>query len=255
MIDLRDHLVASRLAGAVATSPGETRRNCGRLIDGWVDYTFGLSDHLDAGTDEAEDAVRATCGTAAVDGEPDGTGWIDPDTTLAGIERHRRGLAEHAGRGSRVVVATGHPTGLLGHYIRIADALGTAGCQVLTPLDDEWLIEDADGHLGLRYLRGVGCVFDGGSLRHTHRSNFMEAALRHLEEEGRRPDLVVADHGMAGAAVEHGIATLWIADVNDPALPLAAARGRTDGGLVIDDNLAPRLFEPVTDAMLADLPG
>jgi hypothetical protein len=36
-----------------------------------------------------------------------------------------------------------------------------------------------------------------------------------------------ADHGFAGAAIERGIPTLSIADVNDPALPLAQLRGRT----------------------------
>jgi len=38
--------------------------------------------------------------------------------------------------------------------------------------------------------------------------------------------------------------------VNDPALPLAQLRGSTDAVLPIDDNLAPRLFVPVTAAML-----
>jgi hypothetical protein len=55
---------------------------------------------------------------------------------------------------------------------------------------------------------------------------------------------------MAGAAIERGIPTLSIADVNDPALPLAQVRGYTDAVLPIDDNLAPRLFVPVTGAML-----
>jgi hypothetical protein len=35
---------------------------------------------------------------------------------------------------------------------------------------------------------------------------------------------------------------------------LAQMRGRTDGVLPIDDNLAPRLFLPVTAAMLGDDP-
>lgn len=250
---LRDHLVSSRLAGNVATSPGETRRNSGRLIDGNIDYTFGLCDHEDAQVADAEAAVAALCGAPAIENDPDGPGWIDPDATLDGIRRHRERLAEHAERGSRVLVATGHPTGLLGHYIRIAAGLADAGCDVVAPLDDEWVVETAGGHQGLRYVQGVGCMWNGGDLQHTHRSQFMEAALARAEDEGSLPDLVVADHGMAGAAVEHGIETLSIADVNDPALPLAAARGRTEAVLVIDDNLAPCLFEPVTDAILADL--
>jgi hypothetical protein len=39
--------------------------------------------------------------------------------------------------------------------------------------------------------------------------------------------------------------------VNDPALPLAQARGRTDGVLLVDDGLPPHLFAPVTEAVLA----
>lgn len=255
MRDLRDHLVTSGLAGPVATSPGETRRNCGRLIDGNVDYTFGLRDHEDAEVADAEAAVAAICGAPSIRDDPDGPGWIDPDATIEGIRRHRERLAAHADGDSRVLVATGHPTGLLGHYIRVAAALETAGCEIVTPLDDEWVVETAGGHQGLRYVQGVGCMWNGGDLQHTHRSVFMEAALARAEEEAIVPDLVVADHGMAGAAVERGIETLSIADVNDPALPLAAARGRTDAVLVIDDNLAPCLFEPVTDAILAGVSG
>ena len=54
----------------------------------------------------------------------------------------------------------------------------------------------------------------------------------------------------AGAAIERGIPTLSIADVNDPALPLAQVRGLTDAVLPIDDNLRPALFEPVTSYVL-----
>lgn len=250
MSALRQHLVARRLSGEVATSPGESRRNCGRLTEGWPEYTFGLCDWEDADREEAEQAVIELCGEAAIHGPPDGPGWIDPDSTLEGIRKHRERLTAHADTGSRVLVATGHPTGLLGHYIAVADALQRRGCKLLTPLDDEFLVEDSGGRTGLRYVDGVGCVWNGGDLKHTHLSEYMEAGLRRCADEGGLPDLVVADHGMAGAAIECGIETLAIADVNDPALPLAAARGRTEAVIVIDDNLAPRLFRPVTEAIL-----
>lgn len=38
--------------------------------------------------------------------------------------------------------------------------------------------------------------------------------------------------------------------MNDPALPLAQARGRTDGVLLVDDGLPAHLFSPVTEAIL-----
>ncbi len=54
-------------------------------------------------------------------------------------------------------------------------------------------------------------VTDGERPRHTH---WPEAMRRMLADE--RPDLVIADHGLAGAAIEAGVETLSIADVNDP---------------------------------------
>lgn len=249
--ELRAHLVATRLAGSVATSPRNTIENCGKLVRGDDDYHFGLPDWREVGVLDTLDAVRALCG-----GDPggvedlDGPGWIDPDAALVGIERHRAGLMDLvANGGGRVLLATGHPTGLLAHYAAIGRWLAERGCEVLRPLDDTWLSRDGrDRPVGIRYLDGVAAVHDGGALRHTHRSVYMEAMLDRQDPDDI--DLVVADHGMAGAAIAAGIATLSIADVNDPGLPLAQLRGRTDGVLPIDDNLAPSYFEPVTAAML-----
>lgn len=248
--DLQRHLVETRLAGDVATSPASTLANCGRLVAGDARYTFGLSDWQDATLREAVDAVRSLCG-----GDPggratlDSDGFIDPVGSRRAIELHRRVLAGVArSGGARVLLATGHPTGLLGHYGALARALQAAGCRLLVVLDDTTLRTGDDGRRrDIRFVDGVACVSDGGSLRHTHLALYMEAMLDALED---RVDLVVGDHGMAGAAVERGIRTLSIADVNDPALPLAQVRGRTDGVLPIDDNLAPRLFVPVTREML-----
>ncbi len=252
MADLRAHLVQARLAGSVATTPGHVVGNCKKLVAGEPNYTFGLSDWRSADEDEVRAVVADLCGDAAVDGEPDGAGWIDPDATLAAIEGHRAKVAAHARARSAVLLATGHPTGLLPHYMALAAALRHAGCEVLMALDDSWITEGEDRR-GIRFFGGVASARTGGSLVHTHRSRYMEAMLGALGEQGRRPDLVVGDHGMAGAAIEVGIETISIADVNDPALPLAQARGRTDSVMPIDDNLAPRLFEPVTAAILDGL--
>ena len=249
MTSLRDHLVDSRLAGSVATTPGNTVDNCHKLVAGRPDYTFGLSDWQTTDVDEVCAIVAKVFGHAAVDGDADGPGWIDPDATLAAIEGHRATLARHARARSAVLLATGHPTGLLPHYMALARALLTAGCDLLTPLDNSWLVTGPDRR-GVRFLGLVGCAWTGGDLIHSHRSRYMEAMLDALQSDGRRPDLVLGDHGMAGAAIERGIETLGIADVNDPALFVAQARGRTESVMPIDDNLAPRLFEPVTAALL-----
>lgn len=245
----------SRLAGDVQTAPANTLENCRRLVDGLEGYTFGLSDWRGTSLREAVEAVRSVCGhDPRAAGDPHGPGYIEPDATLGAIARHRAVLAEAAAARVRVLIATGHPTGLLGHYGALARALQAAGCALLAPLDDVTLAPGADGRpRTLRYVDGVACVSDGGSLRHTHHSSYMEALLDRLGGGPGAVELVIGDHGMAGAAIERGIRTLSIADVNDIALPLAQVRGRTDGVLPIDDNLPPRLFVPVTEAMIADL--
>jgi hypothetical protein len=249
--DLAAHLVRSGLAGSVNTSPRSTVDNCRKLVQGHRDYTFGLPDWHDVAFEEAVESVQMVCGGDPLGSEdPDGPGWIEPDAALRGIAQHRRRLRDAADSpGLRVLFATGHPTGLLAHYQALARALQGSGSRLLAPLDDQWIDWDNNGRrLGIRFLDGVACVFDGASLRHTHRSVFMEAMLDAVGPDA--VDIVVADHGMAGAAIAAGLPTLSIADVNDPALPLAQVRGRTDGVLPIDDNLAPSIFVPVTAAML-----
>lgn len=252
---LREHLVSSRLAGEVQTTPANTLANCAALARGEEPHAFGLSDWKDATPDDVVEAVRTVCGGPGRtdDPRPDGPGYIDPDRTLAALERHRERLAAVVGEpGTRVFIGTGHPTGLLPHYQAIARALQAAGVTLLTPAEGCDLGPGSDGRRReLRYLDGVACVSDGASLRHSHRARYAERVLDELGGGPGAVDLVLGDHGFAGAAIERGVSTLAIADVNDVALPLAQARGRTDAVLPIDDNLPPRLFVPVTEAILA----
>jgi hypothetical protein len=62
---------------------------------------------------------------------------------------------------------------------------------------------------------------------------------------------VLADHGFAGAAIDAGVETLSVADVNDPALIVAKAQGRTDVVVVMDDNVAPGDYWPCFQAAAA----
>lgn len=247
--DLRGHLLRTRLAGDVATPAGSTLENCRRLVAGEERYTFGLSDWRDATLGEALAAVRAVCGGDPVAAAPHAAGCVDVERTLAAVVAQRAALdAFVRGGAGRVLLATGHPTGLLPHYGALARSLQGRGALVLAPLDDRDLHVDETGRRrGLRFFDGVAVVWAGGELLHTHRSRYMEAMLDELDGA---VDLVLGDHGMAGAAIERGIPTLSIADVNDPALFLARQRGRTRHVLPIDDNLAPSVFVPVTRAIL-----
>lgn len=248
---LRAHLATVGLAGAVQTTPANTWANIERLVAGDPDVTFGLDVWSDATVGEVADAVRSVCGADPRGGtDEQGPGWIDPAATITALERHVERLAAAAAQRLPVLIATGHPTGLLAHYMALARELQAAGCALLAPADGEAFDSDEGRRREVRYLDGVACVSDGASLRHTHRDEAMRAMLGQLTADGDRPGLVVADHGFAGAAITAGLPTIAIADVNDVALPLAQVRGLTDAVLPLDDNLPPRTLVPVTGWML-----
>lgn len=252
---LRAHLVEAGLAGSVQTTPANTQGNIERLLAGDADATFGLPVWRDTTAGEVADAVRSVCGADPREADdPRGPGWIDPEATVAALERHAERLSAAAARQTAVLVATGHPTGLLPHYMALARELQMSGCALLAPGDGQAFPSDeGTGRREIRYLDGVACVSDGASLRHTHRDEAMRALLAQVAADGNEPGLVVADHGFAGAAIAEGLPTVSIADVNDVALPLAQLRGLTDAVLPLDDNLPPRTMVPVTGWLLEQL--
>lgn len=252
---LEDHLRRTGLCGTVATPTVTVLQNVIKMLTGHPEYTFGLTDWR---TSDQAEAVAALNGFAGEDVAQldlvDGRSTIDAARTVDDLRRQRDLLWEVTARpGARVVVATGHPTGMLDHYLELVSWCRTRGARVVTELEDPGNgSEDPPGGMALRYVGGVGCAYDGRNLLHTHRAALMEPLLDHLEQRDEVPDLVIGDHGMAGAAVERGLPTLAIADINDPALPLAYHRGRCDTVVMIDDNLPPCTYAPVT-RFLTDL--
>jgi hypothetical protein len=87
---------------------------------------------------------------------------------------------------------------------------------------------------------------------HTHSPLPMRAALAELAADGEAPpDLVVADHGWAGAAGQAGVDSVGFADCNDPALFVGEAEGRVLVSVPLDDNVAPHLYAPLTAYLLS----
>ena len=73
----------------------------------------------------------------------------------------------------------------------------------------------------------------------------MRGLLAALAEDGEPPpDLVVADHGWAGAAGQAGITTVGFADCNDPALFVGEAEGKVAVVVPLDDNVAAAPVRP-----------
>lgn len=232
-------LLAAGLAGPHRSHPTESNvGNAARLSSGDPDYTFGMPDVVSASTEEALAAVAAVTG-----GREPGEAYIDPEATIRGVRTAAARLAAACGARARILVATGHPTGLLVHHGRLVRALAAAGGTIVRPLDEEVVSRDGDGRRTLKYFGGVAALTDGANVLHTHLPMAMERILEH----GNHPDLVVADHGFAGAAVARGIPTIAVMDTNDPALAVAWSRGADLLIIPIDDNRRPDSYDVIAD--------
>jgi Phosphatase len=214
-----------------------------RLVEGDPDSLFGLTG-LDGLRFEEVLALMAQAG--GFDPDPSlkhGLVVVDPDRVLEAAAEVGDRLAVAAERGERVLLATGHPTGLPILYQAVGELLTEAGAKLLRPLEGfTW--NDGGRRRQIRYFRGVAVLTDRGSALHTHKPEAMERMLVEAQ-----PELVFADHGFAGAAIEAGIDTVSIADVNDPALVVARDQGRAGPVIVMDDNVQPEAYWPVFQAI------
>src|SRR5450759_1714132 len=182
-------------------------------------------------------------GRASADGRA-GRGVSGPGVP-ARRRHHRPG--PHPGPAGRAA----RPAGIFAIHLELAMVLQRRGCTLLAPAPG-WSFTTRDG--GYREIRHVGhvaMVSDRGELRHTHSPQPMEAMLGALDEAGEPwPDLVIADHGWAGAAGQAGIEAVGYADCNDPVLFVAEAEGTVAVSVPLDDNVLPHLYAPVTAYLL-----
>jgi hypothetical protein len=251
---LRAHLVASRIAGDVATARENNLDHYMRMSERDPLYMLGLRPSGAWTYSDVFALMVERCGVMPDPGHTQGPDTISVDRTLERLDAMAARIGQAAERRESVFVATGHPVGLRPTHTAVAAALRHAGCTVITPASD-WRHPDEEtfGHHGvLGYLDDVGVLIDDrGRPRHTHSPLLMEAVLSHVEQAGEAlPDLVVADHGWAGAAGQAGIDAVGFADCNDPALFVGEAEGIVSVCVPLDDNVAPSLYEPMTEYLL-----
>ncbi|MGZ4593649.1 MAG: phosphatase [Actinomycetes bacterium] len=252
---LREQLERARIAGDVATSREDNLVKYGMFAAGLATAMFGLEPRRGWSLSDVLALMARKVGVSADGRHLRGPDRIDPELTIAALERMAAHLAEAARPGARVIVATGHPAGLLPVHLALARALGDAGAEVLTPAAG-WTHE-ATTRTGrvrreLRYIQGVAMVSTRGELNHTHSPRPMQAMLAELADDGEPPpDLVVADHGWAGAAGQAGVTAVGFADSNDPALFVGEEEGAVAVAVPLDDNVEPHLYEPLTRFLLA----
>lgn len=251
---LLDHLRKSAIAGDVATPREANLRSYRNFASDAVYPKFGLTSDRHWTPDDVLAVMVRRCG---VDPDPrylSGPDTIDPDLTLAQLDAAGARIGEIAAARGSVLLATGHPSGLLQVHLELAVALRRAGCRLLTPGSGLRHIERRRGEpeeREVRYVGDVAMVSDRGALNHTHSARPMQGILELLDESGQDlPDLVVADHGWAGAAGEAGLSVVGFADCNDPALFVGQEDGKVEVVVPLDDNVSPYLYLPVIEYLL-----
>ncbi len=212
-------LVAAGIAGAHQSH--SRQNNISKLracVEGDADGCFGLSGLTLTTPEEALGYLAELTGCSPDIGDLAGVDTMDPDKTVAGIIAAATRLRDEARKGSTLLAVTGHPTGMLEHHIRVVEAYRPPAASSSASARRKGSPRTArKRRREVRYVGGVGCLADWGSLRHTHSAHAMEALL----EKDPWPDIVLGDHGFAGAAIERGIPTIAVMDINDPALAIA----------------------------------
>ena len=217
------------LAGTSTSHGGDNNlHKIGLLLAGDESTTFGMEGLLqNVSFDEAYGAVERMLGGPPDREETPGYGCIDPARTAAGLLEAGGRVREVAGRGGRIVLGTGHPGALLLYYLGVARWAAELGGKLV---QTEPRIRGAE--VLLDWAGPVAVLGNGASMKHTHDP----APMRSILEETGPVDLVLADHGFAGAAAARGIPTVAIMDTNDPAWAVVSERGADVTVVPMDDN-------------------
>lgn len=242
-------LERNEVVGWIGTLVGDVHRKARMLVSGDPSVSLGLSGLLPASGEEVLEALgQLASWDFANENGSRGRSFVSPP----GIARQAEAVAERlrlaCERNEKVFFGTGHPTGPIEMYVRLADALRERGADVIRFGDGE-AFEGYVGGAEIRYICDVACVSMGGDLAHTHSARPMEGMLA----RGLQPDLVVGDHGFVGAAAIRGIDAVAVVDTNDPAIVLAWARGLSVWPMLCDDNRPPGAYRPLTEFLLRRL--
>lgn len=239
-IRVEDHarkLLAAGVAGDDTSHGAENNlRKIQLVVEADPNNTYGMEDLLLGVTfEEAYDAVSRHLGNPPDEEATPGRGRIDPARTAEELLRAGGRIRAAAEAGGRIVFATGHPGALLTYYLGVARWAENLGGRAPTA---ETRRRYGTREAWLDWVGPVGALGNRASLWHTHSPEPMRDVLRELGAV----DLVVADHGFAGAAVAAGVPTVAVMDTNDPAFAVAVRRGADVTVVPMDDNRPPNSY-------------
>jgi hypothetical protein len=254
---LAAHLDAARITGEVGTPRENNLSHIHRFLAQERQFDFGVPLERDWDYASVFALMVERAGLRPDPALTEGVDTISAELCIAALDRMRAVLQETVEAAGRILFASGHPAGLLPVHQAVAEWAQARGAQVITA--EAFTADPATLRLpvpeptagDVRRLGLVHVWHQHGGVPHTHLAEPMRALLAALDAAGApRPDLVVADHGWAGAAGAAGLRTVGYADCNDPALFVAEAQGQLEVTVPLDDDVVPQLYQPMIDYLL-----
>ncbi len=144
---------------------------------------------------------------------------IDPELSMIAIDEACERISQAAKKGARIIFASSRPASTLPMFIEISRLCSEAGAKILESFDNTSSFI-ADGRKGrkITWIGSVAVMSDGESLLSTNDAKAADDLLFHLP----RPDLVVADHIFAGAALTAGFPTVAFTGLDSLAVAVAS---------------------------------
>ncbi|MDO4898091.1 MAG: phosphatase [Rothia sp. (in: high G+C Gram-positive bacteria)] len=242
-----DYLNASKITGEVATARENNIAHMHGFVEGNEHLEFGVTWTRDWAYEDIFELMARRVGTKSDPTFLEGQDTISAEKCVDALTSYARIFGEAVAQKKSILFATGHPAGLFPIYAEMAQAARGVGARVLTIHEGDKFL-DGD----IRQIFDVVMFEQYGNLQHTHFPGPMQLTLAQLEEQQDAPQLVVADHGLAGFAASAGYPTIGIADCNDPGLFVSAEQGQILVAVPMDDNVTPHLYRPVIDFILAE---
>ncbi|MEC3914707.1 phosphatase [Nocardia sp. CDC160] len=248
------HLIATGMAGPVATPRENNLAHYWRLAQRDPGFLFGLDIGPEWDVDAIFDLMVRKVG---VDSRRDfrrGLDTIDPERTVAALDRYAARFDKAIRERQRVLFATGHPKTLTRLYQRLAAALVEAGGSAVEA--GAGAVWEDQTHYGVQrlhidYFGGVANLMATRGAIHTHSAVPIRLSLEALRAAGEPwPDLVVADHGWCGGAAQAGIDAIGFADCNDPALFVGEELGTVAVAVPLDDGIDAEKYDLLGEYIL-----
>lgn len=204
---------------------------------------LGINELQALSSEDVLGAIASITGCSTNLVEATGDGYIDPKATVKGMKLAAAKITEICKKQGNIILGTGHPGSMIGFYLELAKIIRQLGGNLLTPAKTYPLniyqckncqLHDVTEEID--YIGDVAVITNGDLLLHTHDHQGMKQIVAHAQQEKKKVDLVIADHGFAGFAIKSEIPTIAIMDTNDPAIAASTLLGYNPVIIPMDDN-------------------